>query len=331
MPDTHPALLVLGRCDPHGAPDDATAALFTLASQLACGSDEPLGAALIPEPGAPREVSPRVPRGAQAFLVPSVEAGQSEGALAAGLAELAETRGATLVLLPDDAWSREVAARMAGLLGAPCAIGCRGLSHSEGQLRFQRELYGGAVSGEFVACCDRLVATVVPASVSTQGLALEPVTAETLEVAALPPSPAARLLERGKPEAPEASLERARRIVSGGRGIGGAEGFEQLANLAERIDAQVGASRPPCDVGWIHASRLVGITGRTATPELYLAVGISGSPQHRSGMADAETVVAINTDDAADIFRFADYGVVGDWREVVSGMLEALAAPASEG
>ncbi len=331
MPDTHPALLALGRCDSRGIPDDATAALFALASQLGCGSDEPLGAALIPEPDTPRDLSPRVPRGAQGFLVRSAESSHNEGALALSLAELADTRSATLVLLPDDAWSREVAARTGGLLDAPCAIGCRDLSCSEGQLRFQRELYGGAVSGGFVARCDRLVATVVPASVSAEELELEPVTAETLEVPALQSPPAARVLERGKPEAAEASLERAKRIVSGGRGIGGAEGFAQLANLAARIDAQVGASRPPCDVGWIHASRLVGITGRTVTPELYLAVGISGSAQHRSGMADAETVVAINTDDAADIFRFADYGVVGDWREVVSGMLEALAVPASEG
>jgi electron transfer flavoprotein alpha subunit len=220
---------------------------------------------------------------------------------------------------------------MAGLLDAPCAIACRDLSHSEGQLRFQRELYGGAVSGAFLARCDRLVATVARSSVSDPELKLEAVKAETVEVDALSSPPAARVLERGRPEAPEASLERARRIVSGGRGMGGTEGFQQLANLAARIDAQVGASRPPCDTGWIHASRLVGITGRTVSPELYLAVGISGSAQHRSGMADAETVVAINTDDEADIFRFADYGVVGDWREVVSGMLEALAAPAPEG
>jgi electron transfer flavoprotein alpha subunit len=247
------------------------------------------------------------------------------------LAELVERSRVALILLLDDAWSREVAARLAGLLGTPCAIGCRGPSRSGGQLRFQRELYGGSVTGEFVVRCDRLVATVAPASVSAQGLELEPVTAERLEVAALPSPPAARVLERGAPEVPEASLERAERIVSGGRGIGGAEGFEQLANLAGRIDAQVGASRPPCDAGWIHPSRQVGITGRTVTPELYVAVGISGSTQHLSGIADAKTVVAINTDEAADIFRFADYGVVGDWREVVSGMLEALAAPAPDG
>jgi len=331
MPDTPPVLLVLGRCDARGAPDDATDALLALARQLGYGSEEPLGVALIPESGAPRDVSPCVPRGSQAFLVQSAEASHSEGALAVGLAELVERRSATLVLLPDDAWSREVAARTAGLLDAPCAIGCRDLNHSEGQLRFQREIYGGAVSGEFVARCDRLVATVALSSVSDQELELEPVKAETVEVDALPSPPAARVLERGKPEAPEASLERAKRIVSGGRGIGGAKGFERLADLAGRIGAQVGASRPPCDVGWIHASRLVGITGRAVTPDLYLAVGISGSAQHRSGMADAKTVVAINTDDAADIFRFADYGVVGDWREVVSGMLDALAAPAPEG
>jgi electron transfer flavoprotein alpha subunit len=331
MPDVSPALLVLGRCDLRGAPDDATAALFAVASQLGCRADEPLGAALIPEPGTPRNVSPHVPKGSQAFLLWSTADDCSEEALAVCVAKLAESCSATLVLLSDNAWSREVAGRLAGLLGAPCAIGCRGLSRSEGTLRFQRELYGGAVSGEFVAHCDRLVATVVTSSVSAHGLELEPVMAEALEGAGPPSRPAMRVLERSKPEAPEASLERAKRIVSGGRGIGGPEGFEKLADLARRIDAQVGASRPPCDVRWVDASRMVGITGRTVTPELYLAVGISGSAQHRSGMADAETVVAINSDETADIFRFADYGVVGDWQEVVAGMLEALAAPSPEG
>jgi len=283
------------------------------------------------EPDAPSDVSPCVPGESRAFLLQSAEDVHSEGAVAVGLAKLAKRCSATLVLLPDDAWSREVAGRTAGLLDAPCAIGCRDLSHSEGQIRFRRELYGGAVSGRFVALCDRLVVTVAVSPVSAREPELAPVKAETLEVNAFPSPPAPRLLERGEPETAEASLERAQRIVSGGRGIGGAEGFEQLADLAERIDAQVGASRPPCDTGWIHASRLVGITGRTVTPELYLAVGISGSAQHRSGMADAETVVAINSDDEADIFRFADYGVVGDWREVVSGMLEALATPTPEG
>lgn len=329
MPDASAALLVVGRCDSHGAPDDATAALFALGIELVSGSGDELCVALLSDADVPRDLSPRVPGGAQAFLLPSTDTDRSETAAVVSLAELAESCGATLVLLPDDVWSREVATRMAGQLGTSCAIGCRGLSRSEGRLRFQRELYGGAVTGEFTAECDRLVATVVPASVSAPEPELEAAAAELLEAAVLQP-PAPRVLERGEPEAAEASLEGASRIVSGGRGIGGSEGFEELAALAGRIDAQLGASRPPCDAGWIHASRLVGITGRTVTPELYLAVGISGSAQHRSGMGDAKTVVAVNSDTEADIFRFADYGVVGDWREVVAGMLEALRASAPE-
>jgi electron transfer flavoprotein alpha subunit len=329
MLDTPAALLVVGRCDSRGAPDDATAALLAVGIELASGPDDVLCVALLIDADVPRGLSPRVPRGAQVSLLPSSDLKHSEGVAAVSLAGLAENCSAALVLLPDDVWSREVAARMAGQLVASCAIGCRGLSRCEGQLRFQRDIYGGAVTGVFVAECDRLVATVATASVSAPEPELEAAAAELLEAAALqPPSP--RVFERGEPEAAEASLEGASRIVSGGRGVGGAEGFEELTALAGRIDAQLGASRPPCDAGWVHASRLVGITGRTVTPELYLAVGISGSAQHRSGMGDAKTVVAVNSDAEADIFRFADYGVVGDWREVVAGMLEALRASAPE-
>ena len=115
--------------------------------------------------------------------------------------------------------------------------------------------------------------------------------------------------------------------MAGGRGIGGAEGFRRLAELGETLGAQLAASRPPCDAGWIHASRLVGITGRSVKPDLYLAVGISGSAQHRSGIDEARTEVAINIDESPQIFRYADYGVVGDWKEVVAGMIDALGAP----
>lgn len=120
------------------------------------------------------------------------------------------------------------------------------------------------------------------------------------------------------------ALETARLVVSGGRGVGGPEGFTLLAQLAEALPAEVGASRAAVDAGWIDPSRQVGQTGVTVTPDVYLAVGISGASQHLAGMSRAKHVVAINTDPKAPIWRHADVGVVGDYRAVIEGMLAAL-------
>jgi electron transfer flavoprotein alpha subunit len=140
-----------------------------------------------------------------------------------------------------------------------------------------------------------------------------------------------RRSERIKAESPEIKLEEAKVIVSGGRGMGGPEGFNLLNELAEVIGAAVGASRPPCDAGWVASSRQVGITGTTVRPEVYFAVGISGASQHLSGMADSKKIIAVNKDPDAEIFRVADLGVVGDYRKVLPAFIARLKARKAEG
>jgi len=135
---------------------------------------------------------------------------------------------------------------------------------------------------------------------------------------------------RQKPEAPfreakqAVDLTQAERIVSVGRGIKGPEHLDLVKQLAEALGAEVAASRPICDAGWLPMERQIGSSGQTVAPKLYLALGISGAIQHVVGMKGARTIVAINKDAEAPIFEVADYGIVGDLFEVVPAMIAAL-------
>jgi electron transfer flavoprotein alpha subunit len=127
-------------------------------------------------------------------------------------------------------------------------------------------------------------------------------------------------VERVVEEVEGVRLEDAEVVVCGGRGIGGAEGFRQLEELAGILKGAVGASRPPCDNGWVPSGYQVGLTGKIIAPDFYLAIGISGASQHMTGCSGAKTVVAINKDPEANIFREASYGVVGDWKKVLPAL-----------
>ncbi|MFH1002856.1 MAG: electron transfer flavoprotein subunit alpha/FixB family protein [Chloroflexota bacterium] len=139
----------------------------------------------------------------------------------------------------------------------------------------------------------------------------------TVEAGLDPQAIRARVVKRVTEAVEGVRLEDAKIVVAGGRGLGGADAFKPLEELARLLKGAVGASRPPCDNGWLPDTRQIGLTGKMVTPDLYLAVAISGASQHLSGCSGAKAIVAINKDAEANIFRVARFGVIADWKKVL--------------
>src|SRR3954464_498079 len=151
-------------------------------------------------------------------------------------------------------------------------------------------------------------------------------TVEDLNVEFRPHSLKAKMVQRGEQRGADVNIEDADFLVAGGRGLGKAEGFEQLEALANALGGAVAATRAVVDAGWWPYSAQIGQTGKTVAPKLYLAAGISGAIQHKVGMQGSENIVAINKDSNAPIFEFSDLGVIGDLNKIVPKLTEAVKA-----
>ncbi|HEX8687669.1 MAG TPA: electron transfer flavoprotein subunit alpha/FixB family protein [Pyrinomonadaceae bacterium] len=251
---------------------------------------------------------------------------QPETCLAA-LAELCGAAPPRAVLLGNDTYSQEVAPRLAYRLGGSAAGDGVEVRAAEGRgLRVSRQVYGGKAQAT-------LELKRSPAVVWLRARSFAPAAprgeagAVTRAALGVRPDTRTRVVERRREEAGEARLEEARVIVSGGRGVGGPEPFEtELKPLAEMLGAQLAASRAACDAGWVPPTWQVGQTGKKVTPELYLAVAITGASQHMAGISEAKTIAAINTDPDAPIFKHCRFGIVEDYRKVVPLLREKLSA-----
>ncbi len=233
--------------------------------------------------------------------------------------------GVTHVLCGSTADGRDVAGALVGLLGWGLLANATGAAWEDGGPVVEATVLGGkAITRSMLTG---------PTGIVTVGLgavAAEPAdatgTIETVEPAPEPATPAVPVLERVAEAGAEASLEEARVVVVGGRGVGSPEGFAIVDELAGILGGVTGATRASVDAGWIAYARQIGQTGKVVKPALYLGLGVSGAMQHRVGMQGAETIIAVNRDPDAPIAEIADLFVVGDLFQVGPALAAELRA-----
>jgi electron transfer flavoprotein alpha subunit len=237
------------------------------------------------------------------------------------LAQIVGTAAPAAVLIASSPEGKEVAARLAVKLDSGIITDAVGLS--DGFVADQ-SIFGGSYTVKSQVSRGTPIITVRPNSTAPEAAPAEP-TEEQVTVSLTEAAMKAKVLDRvseqkgGRPELTEASI-----VVSGGRGLGGGENFALIEKLADALGAAVGASRAATDAGWYPHQNQVGQTGKTVSPQLYVAVGISGAIQHRAGMQTSKTIVAINKDSEAPIFDLVDFGVVGDLFDVVPQLTEEV-------
>jgi electron transfer flavoprotein alpha subunit len=233
----------------------------------------------------------------------------------------------SVVLMAQGDMGRDVAPRLAAKTKATVTLDCTGIAVDETtkELLLTKPVYGGNAVAVWASSRYPQVVTVRPGSVPAAHVDQS----RNGEVSPMEPGPNSatiktRLLETMKNESVGLKLEEARVIVAGGSGIGGEEGLKMIGELANILGAAVGVTRVPCDLGWTPISMEIGQTGHIVSPELYIAIGISGAPQHMAGCIGSKVIVAINRDAEANIFKVSDFGVVGDYHQVLPSLIERL-------
>jgi len=225
-----------------------------------------------------------------------------------------------ILLLGQTSIGRDLAPRLAFKLNTAVAMDCLELAiDPDSKLMLQtKPVYGGNAQAIFTCESYPQMATVrVKAMTPLERDASRQGEVVTIKAELDPSAIRTKVLEKVPEEVEGIKLEDAEVVVSGGRGIGSAEGFKQLEELAKILRGAVGATRPPCDNGWVSDLLQVGLTGKIVAPEVYIAVALSGSSQHMSGCSGSKNIVAINKDPEANIFKVAQFGVVGDWKKVI--------------
>lgn len=232
-----------------------------------------------------------------------------------------------LILMGQTSIGRDLAPTLAFKLGVSLAVDCIDIKLNKENIKFEltRSVYGGNALATFSSKDSPQIATVRQKAMqplapdSSRKGEIVPVKVE-LDVSKIK----VKVIDTIKEEVVGIKLEDANAIVAGGRGIGSVEGFKQLEELANILKGAVAATRPPCDNGWWPETSQVGLTGKIVSPDIYIAVAISGASQHMAGCSGAKNIIAINRDPEANIFKFARFGIVGDWKQVIPAFTEKV-------
>ncbi|MEI6361673.1 MAG: electron transfer flavoprotein subunit alpha/FixB family protein [Actinomycetes bacterium] len=237
------------------------------------------------------------------------------------LAQLVAEKSPSAVLIPSSAEGKEIAGRLAIKVDSGVITDAVGIS---ADLVATQSVFGGSTVVHSKVITGTPIITVRGNSVAPEPAPASPARVDvsvTLSEAATKAKVTGRTeaVKGGRPDLTEAAI-----VVSGGRGVGGAEGFSVIEGLADALGAAVGASRAATDAGWYPHQFQVGQTGKTVSPQLYIANGISGAIQHRAGMQTSKTIVVVNKDPEAPIFELADFGVVGDLFTVVPQLTDEV-------
>jgi len=309
----------------NGAVRKSTLEALAEARRLAAESGGAVGAALI-GPAGSGEAERLAQQGADVVFrvegaplekyAPEAYAAAVTAAVGAGTPEV--------LFFAATAQGRDLAPRAAARLHAGLASDCVGFSWSGGGLVARRPVFAGKAFATVAFGKARpQIASIRPNTFMP--LAPDPARAASVETVALGDvTPRARVVAFEASEGEVADLTEANVIVSGGRAMGGPDNFELLRKLCKVLGATLGASRAAVDAGWIDHSHQVGQTGKVVNPTLYFAIGISGAIQHLAGMSSSRTIVAINKDKDAPIFKVASYGIVGDLYQVVPALTMEL-------
>jgi electron transfer flavoprotein alpha subunit len=298
----------------------------TAARQIADSAHSEAHALVVGPPGTAARAAELSQRGAETVLVCEHDAFANYNAEAT--AELAADRirsgGYGVAIFTTSAQGRDLAPRVAAKLGVPMVADVIELRLEDGALTVKHPMYIGKTIATVRISAIPAVASVRPGAVAAQDSPRE-ARVEKIEPVGDPAAARTRVKELRAGASSKVELGEAPVIVSGGRGLKASENFRLCEELADAFgNAAVGATRAVCDDGWRPHSEQIGQTGRWVSPDLYIAVGISGAVQHLAGMKSSKTIVAINKDREAPIFKIADYGIVGDALEIVPAFTAAV-------
>ncbi|MEE9286357.1 MAG: electron transfer flavoprotein subunit alpha/FixB family protein [Dehalococcoidia bacterium] len=284
-------------------------------------------AAIVIGPGAEGHAKALVESGAQkVYTLESADlADYQPDAYLQVMAKAVETASPKIIVLGQSDIGKDLAPKLAFRLNASLSMDCVTVSLEGGKLVATKPVYGGNAQAMYESDAATHIVTIRAKAIE----ALEPNSSrqgsiEALEVSIDESQIKVRVVEVKSEEAEGIRLEDAPVVIAGGRGFGGPEPFEQLEELAKVLGGAVGASRAVCDAGWMDHSIQVGLTGKTVTPDLYIAIAISGASQHMAGCSGSKNIVAINKDKDSNIFKESRFGVVGTWEEVLPAFIEMV-------